>query len=82
MSSFSGSISHGVPFGKIESQQQLHGQNLISVDVPGYISLLVEEVLHPFYIFQARYCLIDDLFTFLFKCQGCTLGCPNFSTKV
>ena len=31
---------------------QLHGANTISVPVPSYLSLLVEEVLNPFYIFQ------------------------------
>ena len=52
VSSFSGPISQGVSAGNIESEQQFHGPNLINVEVPSYLSLLVEEVLHPFYIFQ------------------------------
>jgi len=39
--------SHDIP-----SMLQLHGENLIDVSIPSYISLLVEEVFHPFYIFQ------------------------------
>jgi hypothetical protein len=36
----------------IPSMLQLHGENLIDVSIPSYISLLMEEVFHPFYIFQ------------------------------
>jgi hypothetical protein len=38
----------------IPNMLQLHGANLINVSVPSYISLLLEEVLHPFYIFQVK----------------------------
>ena len=31
---------------------QLHGANHIDVEIPTYLSLLIDEVLHPFYIFQ------------------------------
>jgi len=31
-----------------------HGENSIEVEIPSYFSLLVEEVLHPFYIFQVH----------------------------
>ena len=33
---------------------QLHGLNSIAVEIPSILSLLVEEVLHPFYIFQVN----------------------------
>ena len=33
---------------------QLHGLNSIAVEIPSILSLLVEEVLHPFYIFQVK----------------------------
>ena len=44
--------SHGVPSSQVPIRQQLHGSNIISVKVPSYLSLLIDEVLHPFYIFQ------------------------------
>jgi len=31
---------------------ELHGENSISVEIPTYLNLLIQEVLHPFYIFQ------------------------------
>ena len=38
-----------------EGLVQLHGENSIEVEIPSYLSLLVEEVLHPFYIFQVYF---------------------------
>jgi hypothetical protein len=36
----------------VQVKQQLFGENLISIPVPNVITLLVSEVLHPFYLFQ------------------------------
>lgn len=33
-------------------RQQLYGLNVISVEVRSYFSLLITEVLNPFYVFQ------------------------------
>ena len=45
----------------IGSLVELHGENLINVSIPSYFSLLLEEVLHPFYIFQVRYSLYNPV---------------------
>ena len=42
----------GVPASRVEARRQLYGPNTVTVEVPSYLSLLLEEVLHPFYIFQ------------------------------
>ena len=52
VSSLFGELGHGVAAALVPAQQQLHGPNKISVEVPSYLSLLLEEVLHPFYMFQ------------------------------
>ena len=52
VSSLFADYSHGVQSAKVPTLQQLHGPNKISVRVPSYLTLLVEEVLHPFYMFQ------------------------------
>ncbi|XP_023338500.1 probable cation-transporting ATPase 13A3 isoform X3 [Eurytemora carolleeae] len=45
-------FSKGLSADISEGLVQLHGENSIEVEIPSYLSLLVEEVLHPFYIFQ------------------------------
>lgn len=37
---------------------QLHGKNSLSVPVPNYLQLFIDEVLHPFYAFQVFTCSI------------------------
>lgn len=54
VSSLFSELGHGIPGSRVATLQQLHGPNLVSIQVPSYFSLLVEEVLHPFYIFQVR----------------------------
>ncbi|XP_063886478.1 polyamine-transporting ATPase 13A3-like isoform X4 [Scylla paramamosain] len=48
-------------------RQQLHGSNVISVEVRSYLSLLVTEVLNPFYIFQVASIILwsfDDYYLY------------------
>uniref|UniRef100_A0A0P4W4W7 Cation-transporting ATPase n=2 Tax=Scylla olivacea TaxID=85551 RepID=A0A0P4W4W7_SCYOL len=48
-------------------RQQLHGSNVISVEVRSYLSLLVTEVLNPFYIFQGASIILwsfDDYYLY------------------
>eukprot|EP00092_Neocalanus_flemingeri_P007619 GFUD01008222.1.p1 GENE.GFUD01008222.1~~GFUD01008222.1.p1 ORF type:complete len:1156 (+),score=221.75 GFUD01008222.1:90-3557(+) len=52
VSKFFDDLYNGIPVRNVSSQQQLYGPNFITINVPSYFSLLVEEVLHPFYIFQ------------------------------
>ena len=54
VSSLFSDLAQGIPGTKVATLQQLHGPNLVSIEVPSYFSLLVDEVLHPFYIFQVR----------------------------
>ena len=42
----------GIPLNKVSARQQLYGPNTVTVEVPSYFTLLLEEVLHPFYMFQ------------------------------
>ena len=42
----------GIPSTKVSARQQLYGPNTVTVEVPSYLTLLLEEVLHPFYMFQ------------------------------
>jgi len=44
--------SEGLKIEESEMRQQLHAQNKIDVEIPSYLNLLIQEVLHPFYIFQ------------------------------
>jgi hypothetical protein len=65
----------------IPSMLQLHGENLIDVSIPSYISLLMEEVFHPFYIFQV--CLkkkLNYFFAFFQWKKCCDLDTPRANT--
>eukprot|EP01027_Heterolobosea_sp_BB2_P010226 GEZU01015029.1.p1 GENE.GEZU01015029.1~~GEZU01015029.1.p1 ORF type:complete len:1111 (+),score=339.90 GEZU01015029.1:130-3333(+) len=39
-------------------RQIVYGKNLIDVPIPNVISLLLEQILHPFYIFQVFSCIV------------------------
>jgi len=52
LSDISEKFSKGLSEGVSPLLLQLHGLNSIAVEIPSILSLLVEEVLHPFYIFQ------------------------------
>jgi len=52
VSKFFSSLSSGLSTERSSALLQLYGANNITVEVPSYLSLLVKECLHPFYIFQ------------------------------
>lgn len=52
VSTFFSSLSSGLSPDRSSALLQLYGINNITVEVPSYLSLLVKECLHPFYIFQ------------------------------
>lgn len=70
VSKFFDDLYNGIPYPKVNSQQQLYGPNFITIKVPSYFSLLVEEVLHPFYMFQLCSILLWSLDEYLFY-AGC-----------
>jgi len=73
--------SGGVPTGKFPSLLHLHGKNSIEVSIPSYISLLVEEVLHPFYIFQLCSITLWSLDNYFYY-AGCILIISLISVAV
>jgi len=70
VSTFFDDLYNGIAFPIVSSQQQLYGPNFITIKVPSYFSLLVEEVLHPFYMFQICSILLWSLDEYMFY-AGC-----------
>jgi len=60
---------------------QLYGCNDITVEVPTYMSLLVQECLHPFYIFQLCSIILWSLDEYLFY-AGCIFAISVMSIAV
>lgn len=70
VSKFFDDLFNGIPYPNVSSQQQLYGPNFITIEVPSYFSLLVEEVLHPFYMFQLCSIVLWSLDEYMFY-AGC-----------
>merc|ERR1740124_1441076 len=66
VSKFFDDLYNGIPYPKVNSQQQLFGPNFITIKVPSYFSLLIDEVLHPFYMFQLCSILLWSLDEYVF----------------
>lgn len=66
---------------RAENIRQLHGPNSISVPVPSYLALLLEEVLHPFYIFQLCSLILWSLDNYILY-AGCILTISLISVSV
>ena len=74
VSSLLSDLAHGLPGARVGVLQQLHGPNLISVEVPSYLSLLIEEVLNPFYFFQVdNLDIVSIVCHHLIPCQVCSI---------
>ena len=83
VSSLFNDLGHGIPGPKVATMQQLHGPNLVSIKVPSYFSLLIDEVLHPFYIFQVRLSclhLVIMLCLLISRCAASRCGCVTTTT--
>lgn len=74
-------LSGGIPFAKVGSKQQLFGPNFITIKVPSYLSLLIDEVLHPFYIFQICSIILWSLDQYMFY-AGCIFTISLLSVVV
>jgi len=66
VSKFFDDLYNGIPSHKVSSLQQLFGPNFITIKVPSYFSLLIDEVLHPFYMFQLCSILLWSLDNYMF----------------
>jgi len=81
VSKFFDDLNQGIPYLNVSSQQQLYGPNFISIKVPSYFSLLVEEVLHPFYIFQLCSIVLWSLDQYMFY-AGCIFTISMMSVLI
>lgn len=62
-------VANGLDAGTREQRQVLMGENIIDIAAKSVFGLLVDEVLHPFYVFQIASILlwsIDDYYYYAF----------------
>ncbi|XP_021926839.1 probable cation-transporting ATPase 13A3 isoform X2 [Zootermopsis nevadensis] len=59
-------VSHGLSANEQEQMIQLHGENMIIINVKSYWRLFIEEVFNPFYIFQVFSVILWSLDEYLY----------------
>ena len=63
---------HGVSIATHRSRSARFGANLVDVQIKSPLLILVDEVLHPFYVFQVR--------AMLMACGECEMECERMRT--